>query len=396
MEWVQAVVEGIAPYLEGMGAGSYIDTWQDVELKFDAMPPSYALTMRSGESTVDTLEAVEDTKGNAGEEGTMTCTPLRIIWVSSRSQFSNLSIGYGCIKSISVRPVYSKLLNADADALKVIATQDGGVRYEFLFTSKDPQRSSRMFETVEGLHRAYSKTKMYRKVMARSPEIVDPQGELRLLSRETVFEKVQGVWNLASEQGVLGALTITNVRCTWHSVTSTNLNASLPYLHICGVRTQDTKYGHALVIETDKRSGRLLLGFRVDPIEKLERLADHIKKMWMTFQRSPVFGVEIAFEEFLAGPEKGKIRDETRQQIDPDEPAPEESPRAELDQNKQLEKPESVAKLSNEMFPWEASECYSHGQMRIVLDRQSGLAIGAPDPGEGITGRSTLRELIRL
>ncbi|KAI8806809.1 hypothetical protein BJ742DRAFT_740303 [Cladochytrium replicatum] len=53
------------------------------------------------------------------------------------------------------------------------------------------------------------------------------------------------------------------------------------------------------------------------------------------------------------------------------------------DQNNQLEVLESVENDQNDQILLVESKCYSRFQMRIVLDRQSGLAGGVPDPGEG-------------
>ena len=44
---------------------------------------------------------------------------------------------------------------------------------------------------------------------------------------------------------------------------------SIPYLQIKAIKVRDSKFGHALVVETTPRSGGYVLGFRVDPYEKL-------------------------------------------------------------------------------------------------------------------------------
>ena len=38
--------------------------------------------MRSGEMLIDTLDSIEDTKGNAGDRGRLLVTNLRVIWHS--------------------------------------------------------------------------------------------------------------------------------------------------------------------------------------------------------------------------------------------------------------------------------------------------------------------------
>lgn len=45
----------------------YEPVWQDRELRFDNLPT--ALQCRKGEVVIDSINAVEDTKGNNGERG---------------------------------------------------------------------------------------------------------------------------------------------------------------------------------------------------------------------------------------------------------------------------------------------------------------------------------------
>ena len=52
---------------------------------------------------------VEDTKGNNGDQGVLTITNLRLMWVSRRSSSMNLSVGYNCIVSINIKQAASRL-----------------------------------------------------------------------------------------------------------------------------------------------------------------------------------------------------------------------------------------------------------------------------------------------
>ncbi len=52
---------------------------------------------------------VEDTKGNNGEQGELTITNLRVLWISQRSRRMNLSLGYNAIVSINIRQAASRL-----------------------------------------------------------------------------------------------------------------------------------------------------------------------------------------------------------------------------------------------------------------------------------------------
>jgi Bardet-Biedl syndrome 5 protein len=59
--------------------------------------------------------------------------------------------------------------------------------------------------------------------------------ELKLLPREVAYSRVNGVSNLSSEAGNLGALYITNVRMVWHSKMAASFNVSIPYLQVRGL-----------------------------------------------------------------------------------------------------------------------------------------------------------------
>jgi Bardet-Biedl syndrome 5 protein len=58
------------------------------------------------------------------------------------------------------------------------------------------------------------------------------ENELILLPQEQIFAKINGVWNLSSEQGNLGSFFLTNVRIVWHANLASNFNVSLPYMQI--------------------------------------------------------------------------------------------------------------------------------------------------------------------
>jgi hypothetical protein len=50
----------------------------------------------------------------------------------------------------------------------------------------------------------------------------------------------------------------------------------------------------ALVLETSEFSGAYVLGFKVD---KLEEVYTEITNLFKTYSQSPVFGVEVTFED---------------------------------------------------------------------------------------------------
>lgn len=58
------------------------------------------------------------------------------------------------------------------------------------------------------------------------------EGELILLPQEELYTRVDGVWNLSSDQGNLGTFFLTNVRIVWHANLAANFNVSLPYMQV--------------------------------------------------------------------------------------------------------------------------------------------------------------------
>ncbi|KAF4704613.1 Bardet-Biedl syndrome 5 protein, partial [Perkinsus olseni] len=106
--------------------------WQDAEIRFDLS--SSDLKLRRGEHEIDTINSVEDTKGNNGDRGVMIVTNLRVIWITAKKKArANLSIGWGCVQNINIKMVSSKL-RGDTQAVFMM-TKYNGQRFEFIFTS---------------------------------------------------------------------------------------------------------------------------------------------------------------------------------------------------------------------------------------------------------------------
>ncbi|EDL27037.1 Bardet-Biedl syndrome 5 (human), isoform CRA_a, partial [Mus musculus] len=142
---------------------------------------------------------------------------------------------------------------------------------------------------------AYETSKMYRDFKLRSAVIQNKQ--LRLLPQEHVYDKINGVWNLSSDQGNLGTFFITNVRIVWHANMNDSFNVSIPYLQIRSIKIRDSKFGLALVIESSQQSGGYVLGFKIDPVEKLQESVKEINSLHKVYSASPIFGVNYEMEE---------------------------------------------------------------------------------------------------
>uniref|UniRef100_A0AAA9RVF2 BBSome complex member BBS5 n=1 Tax=Bos taurus TaxID=9913 RepID=A0AAA9RVF2_BOVIN len=264
--------------------------WEDRDVRFDVS--SQQMKTRPGEVLIDCLDSVEDTKGNNGDRGRLLVTNLRIVWHSLALPRVNLSIGYNCILNITTRTANSKL-RGQTEALYVL-TKCNSTRFEFIFTNLVPG-SPRLYTSLIAVHRAYETSKMYRDFKLRSALIQNKQ--LRLLPQENVYNKINGVWNLSSDQGNLGTFFITNVRIVWHANMNDSFNVSIPYLQIRSVKIRDSKFGLALVIESSQQSGGYVLGFKIDPVEKLQESVKEINSLHKVYSANPIFGVDYEMEE---------------------------------------------------------------------------------------------------
>ena len=67
------------------------------------------------------------------------------------------------------------------------------------------------------------------------------------------------------------------------------------------MKVRDSKFGVAMVMETSTSSGGYVLGFRVDPVEKLKDLVQEIHSLYQVYHTNPIFGVEYKLEEEGSG-----------------------------------------------------------------------------------------------
>lgn len=53
----------------------------------------------------------------------------------------------------------------------------------------------------------------------------------------------------------------------------------------------------ALVVESSEASGGYVLGFRIDPVEKLHEVHKEISALYTVYSQCPVFGVEFILQD---------------------------------------------------------------------------------------------------
>ncbi|XP_046399282.1 Bardet-Biedl syndrome 5 protein homolog isoform X2 [Ischnura elegans] len=264
--------------------------WEDRDVRFDI--PSRHLTMRLGEKTLDVINSVEDTKGNMGDNGRLVVTNLRLIWHSLTSAKISISIGWNCILQM-IQKSYNTRQHGESDVVQLLAkTTD--MKFEFIFTNLMP-KTLKDLSSVVSVHKSYVSSRMYRELKLRGALLNGRQ--LKVLPLEKVISNVNGVWNLSNNQGTLGTFIITNVRLVWVSDTKDQFNISIPYLQIIRLKARESKFGRALVIECSESSGGYVLGFRIDPRERLEQVLEELTSLFVSYSRRPNYGVEYVKED---------------------------------------------------------------------------------------------------
>lgn len=192
------------------------------------------------------------------------------------------------------RTIHSKL-RGKHDALYIM-TKVNGTRYEFIFTQLDTEPGHSLVDIITKVCRAYVATKLFRDLKLRSA-IISPHGkQLKILPSEQIYNKINGVWNLSSDQGNLGTMHFTNIRIVWHANMNELFNISLPYLQVSGIKVRESKFGVALVIESSEASGGYVLGFRIDPVERLNAVFNELVNLYNIHAANPNLGVENALD----------------------------------------------------------------------------------------------------
>ncbi|XP_055850153.1 Bardet-Biedl syndrome 5 protein homolog [Episyrphus balteatus] len=265
---------------------------KDKEIKFDI--PNLQNRLANGENVLANIPHIEDSKGNSGDSGTLLATNLRIIWYSLVHKKFNLAVGYGRIITLNTRTVFSKV-RGTAQALYILAAGENS-RFEFLFTDvSGVTKSNSFFSCIYDIHQIYQRTFLYRELKLRSAIL--RSGQLILLPGEQIYSSIAGVWNLSNDTGNLGSFIITNIRVVWFANVNENFNISLPYIQISNIKIRDSKYGDALVVQTSEISGGgYVLGFRIDPPERLIELYKELSSLFIVYSAKPNFGVQYIYE----------------------------------------------------------------------------------------------------
>uniref|UniRef100_A0A1B0CHY0 Putative bardet-biedl syndrome 5 protein n=1 Tax=Lutzomyia longipalpis TaxID=7200 RepID=A0A1B0CHY0_LUTLO len=300
------------------------------------------------EKVFNSLNGVWNLSSDQGNLGTFIITNIRLVWFANINETFNMSLPYIQIASIQIR-------DSKYGLALVITTLKMSGGYVLGFRIDPPEKLHEIFKELTSLHTVYSETPifgvdykpkpdleqhdtdqvqdrlrggenildiisniedtkgnigdvgrlmitnlriiwlyqgstLYREMKLRSSIL--HEGSLNVLHMEKVFNSLYGVWNLSSDQGNLGTFIITNIRLVWFANINETFNMSLPYIQIASIQIRDSKYGLALVITTLKMSGGYVLGFRIDPPEKLHEIFKELTSLHTVYSETPIFGVD--------------------------------------------------------------------------------------------------------
>lgn len=70
---------------------------------------------------------------------------------------------------------------------------------------------------------------------------------------------------------------------------------------LCQVKIRESKFGPALVVECAERCGGYVLGFRIDPKEKLQSVHKELVSLHRVYGQVPLFGVQFRVGEQVSG-----------------------------------------------------------------------------------------------
>ncbi|KAJ3208676.1 hypothetical protein HDU82_002107 [Entophlyctis luteolus] len=159
-------------------------------------------------------------------------------------------IGLNCVENMETSVSEDIIEKLD------IAANFAGTHFEFQFSIRLGKNQPRL-ELGLITYKSFINSTIYRELEVRSEPVL--RDELELLEYEEVLYQCHGVMNVSSNRGILGRMTITNIRTAWHATETAAasgseqrraLRVSIPHMQLARVAPQSSKYGLALCLET--------------------------------------------------------------------------------------------------------------------------------------------------
>jgi Bardet-Biedl syndrome 5 protein len=247
--------------------------------------------MRKGEVYIDSINSVEDTKGNNGDRGNLIISNLRVIWFGEENPSLNLSIGYDTIMFFEIKQSHS-ILKGPTQSLYIKAISQG-CKYEFIFTSL-VKNSPRLFSSFQAVIRSYNSTKIYRETKLRGA--ISRERNLIVLPQEQIFSKYLGVHNICWKDSTNGVVYITNVRVVWISLGDESLNCTIPWICIKSITTKDTSSGPCINVELWTKDESQSIAFITDK-KLFDKIYLEMHNIFKTYSVNPIFGIATSFED---------------------------------------------------------------------------------------------------
>lgn len=132
---------------------------------------------------------------------------------------------------MTTKPAVGGRIRGNTEALYMLTTTPKQ-RFEFIFTDL-MIGNQKHFTSIFDVYKLYQTTLMYRELKLRSPIL--SEGQLNILQQEQLYNRMNGIYNLSSDQGNIGTFIITNVRLVWFADSNESFNISLPYMQIANV-----------------------------------------------------------------------------------------------------------------------------------------------------------------
>ncbi|KAJ3391347.1 Bardet-Biedl syndrome 5 protein [Entophlyctis sp. JEL0112] len=211
-------------------------------------------------------------------------------------------IGLNCVENMETS------ISEDIIEKLDIAANFAGTHFEFQFSIRLGKNQPRL-ELGLITYKSFINSTIYRELEVRSEPVL--RDELELLEYEEVLYQCHGVMNVSSNRGILGRMTITNIRTAWHATETAAasgseqrraLRVSIPHMQLARVAPQSSKYGLALCLET---FNGVRVGFTFAQTEALDaensrrrsalvhQMARRILDACKVFHETPIFGVQF-------------------------------------------------------------------------------------------------------
>ncbi|KAL9642305.1 hypothetical protein ABK040_007303 [Willaertia magna] len=280
----------------------------DLDITFDDVLGN---PLRKGEFIISCLDEIEDSKGRTKETGILTLTNLRIIWYKKENIYQNISIGLKTIKKIKKKLNHYNITKRGNNKYQqnktiFIYCKYDKSNFQFEFTNHKGFGGEPLFHFIEYFTKIYHETCIFRDLIIKGRDliIIDKDGnnnhcninncKIKLLDGEEILEEHAGFFSITNLKGILGTITVTNLRICWHGSTLTALNISIPFLVVSKINIGKSKnYGGIIfVIEVNMNTKQSYsFGFYCNDENKVILVYKIIQSMYKHSKTKPNYGI---------------------------------------------------------------------------------------------------------